>query len=525
MIVFDHVSKVYPNGTVGLDDVSLRIDDGEFVAIIGRSGAGKSTLLRAVNRMHQITSGTLTVNGTDVTGLSGKRLRQFRRGIGMVFQSFNLVTRTSVIKNVLAACVPDMPFWRVLLGAFRKEDKLKALESLDKVGILDKAYMRADQLSGGQQQRVALARTLTQDPHIILADEPVAALDPVTAKQVMEDFVHINQELGISILLNIHHVELALEYADRVIGIRAGRIVYRRPVEAGRSDGSGCDLRRGRRLGGCRMSLYDRIFRPRRYTLSDGTVVEEKCSRAPLVILILVLLTAVSVRVTGFNFSVLVKKGSKFFDILKAMFPPNTAYLGKIWQPLWDTIKMSFLGSFIGAVLAVPFAIAAASNIVTNRVVVFLVRLFLSLVRTLPTLVCALIATYIFGLGTMAGTCAIAVFTFAYVGKQLFEIIETVDMGPYEALEALGATRLRAFVTAIFPQVLPTYLSVSLFCLEGNVRYASILGYVGAGGLGLIMNEKIGWREYDSLGMILIVLFITVMIIEGVSHALRKRLT
>ena len=223
MIVFDHVSKVYPNGTVGLDDVSLRIDDGEFVAIIGRSGAGKSTLLRAVNRMHQITSGTLTVNSTDVTGLSGKRLRQFRRGIGMVFQSFNLVTRTSVIKNVLAACVPDMPFWRVLLGAFRKEDKLKALESLDK------AYMRADQLSGGQQQRVALARTLTQDPHIILADEPVAALDPVTAKQVMEDFVHINQELGISILLNIHHVELALEYADRVIGIRAGRIVYDGP--------------------------------------------------------------------------------------------------------------------------------------------------------------------------------------------------------------------------------------------------------------------------------------------------------
>ena len=229
MIVFDHVSKVYPNGTVGLDDVCLRIDDGEFVAIIGRSGAGKSTLLRAVNRMHQITSGTLTVNGTDVTGLSGKRLRQFRRGIGMVFQSFNLVTRTSVIKNVLAACVPDMPFWRVLLGAFRKEDKLKALESLDKVGILDKAYMRADQLSGGQQQRVALARTLTQDPHIILADEPVASLDPITAKQVMADFVRINKEYNISILLNIHHVELALEYADRVIGIRAGKIVYDGP--------------------------------------------------------------------------------------------------------------------------------------------------------------------------------------------------------------------------------------------------------------------------------------------------------
>ena len=229
MIMFDHVSKVYSNGTVGLDDVSLTIQDGEFVAIIGRSGAGKSTLLRSVNRIHQITSGTLMVNGTDVSTLSGKSLRRFRRGIGMVFQSFNLVTRTTVIKNVLSACVPDMPFWRVLLGVFRKEDKIKSLESLDKVGILDKAYMRADQLSGGQQQRVALARTLTQDPRIILADEPVAALDPVTAKQVMQDFVRINQEMGISILLNIHHVELALEYANRIIGIRAGKIVYDGP--------------------------------------------------------------------------------------------------------------------------------------------------------------------------------------------------------------------------------------------------------------------------------------------------------
>ena len=180
------------------------------------------------------------------------------------------------------------------------------------------------------------------------------------------------------------------------------------------------------------MSLYDRIFKPHVYTLADGTTVEEKRSRAPLILLVLIALTVLSVRITGFDLAVLVKKGSKFFDILKAMFPPNTAYLGKIWQPLWDTIKMSILGSFVGAVLAVPFAVAAASNIVTNRVVVFLVRLFLSLVRTLPTLVCALIATYIFGLGTMAGTCAIAVFTFAYVGKQLFEIIETVDMGPYE---------------------------------------------------------------------------------------------
>ena len=144
----------------------------------------------------------------------------------MIFQSFNLVTRTTVIKNVLTAKVPDMPFLRVLLGIYKKSERLEALEALDKVGILDKAYIRADQLSGGQQQRVALARTLAQNPQIILADEPVAALDPVTAKKVMDDFKRINQEMNITILINIHHVELALEYADRIIGIRAGKIIY-----------------------------------------------------------------------------------------------------------------------------------------------------------------------------------------------------------------------------------------------------------------------------------------------------------
>lgn len=229
MIEFKDVSKIYSNGVVGLDHVNLTIEQGEFVGIIGLSGAGKSTLLRSINRMHDITSGSLMVDGLEISKLKTKELRNFRRKIGMIFQSFNLVTRTTVIRNVLMAKVPDMTFWRVLLGTFKKEDKIEALENLDKVGILDKAYIRADQLSGGQQQRVALARTLTQNPQIILADEPVAALDPVTAKQVMNDFKRINQEMNISILINIHHVELALEYADRIIGIRAGKIVYDGP--------------------------------------------------------------------------------------------------------------------------------------------------------------------------------------------------------------------------------------------------------------------------------------------------------
>ncbi len=231
MIEFKNVSKRYPNGFEALKNINLTIEQGEFVAIIGLSGAGKSTLIRTINRMHDITSGSLTVDGTDVMSLHGKSLRAFRRKIGMIFQSFNLITRTTVIKNVLTAFVPDLPWWRATFGVFTREEKMKALESLDKVGILDKAFVRADQLSGGQQQRVALARTLAQNPQIILADEPVAALDPVTAKQVMDDFKRINKDMNISVLINIHHVELALQYADRVVGIRAGEIVYDGPVD------------------------------------------------------------------------------------------------------------------------------------------------------------------------------------------------------------------------------------------------------------------------------------------------------
>ena len=231
MIKFEHVDKVYGNGTHALKDVNLEIEQGEFVAVIGLSGAGKSTLIRTVNKMIDITGGKISVDDVDVASLKGKDLRKFRRKIGMVFQSFNLVSRTTVINNVLSARVADMSFFRTLFGLFSREDKTQALESLDKVGILDKAYIRADQLSGGQQQRVALARTLAQNPRIILADEPVASLDPVMADVVMEDFKRINKEMNITIVINIHHVDLALQYADRIVGIRGGEIVFDGPAK------------------------------------------------------------------------------------------------------------------------------------------------------------------------------------------------------------------------------------------------------------------------------------------------------
>ena len=272
------------------------------------------------------------------------------------------------------------------------------------------------------------------------------------------------------------------------------------------------------------MRIYDKIFPTQIDYPTQRKAGFQPRSRAPLAAVILVAMTLLSVEVTGFDMGVLVSRIKEFFVILGDMIPPQWGLYAPDLAALFDTIKMSLLGSFIGSILVVPFAMLASTNIIHSRVVVAAMRLLLSIIRTLPTLVSALIATYIFGLGTLAGTTAIAIFTFAYIGKILYEEIETVDMGPFEAMEAMGATKVRAFISAIVPQVLPSYLSNCLFCFEGNVRYASILGYVGAGGLGLILNEKIGWREYASVGMILLALFVTVFIIETISRAARKRL-
>ncbi|SCV21232.1 Phosphonates import ATP-binding protein PhnC [Bacillus cereus] len=231
MIEFRNVSKVYPNGTKGLNNINLKVQKGEFVVMVGLSGAGKSTLLRSVNRLHEITEGEILVEGESITAAKGKELRRMRRDIGMIFQSFNLVKRSMVLKNVLAGRVGYHSTLRTTLGLFPKEDLELAFQSLKRVNILEKAYTRADELSGGQQQRVSIARALAQEAKIILADEPVASLDPLTTKQVLDDLKKINEDFGITTIVNLHSIDLARQYATRIIGLHAGEVVFDGLVE------------------------------------------------------------------------------------------------------------------------------------------------------------------------------------------------------------------------------------------------------------------------------------------------------
>jgi phosphonate transport system ATP-binding protein len=212
--------------TTAVDRVSLTVDAGSFVGVIGRSGAGKSTLLRMINRLNEPSAGSVEFDGTVVTDLQGTALRQWRRNCAMVFQQFNLVGRLDVLTNVLTGRLTTVPTWRALLTMWSDADKLAALEALDRFGMADYAAQRCDQLSGGQQQRVAICRALVQQPKIILADEPIASLDPRNTQLVMDALRSINRELGITVLCNLHALDVARNYCDRLVGMSAGRVVF-----------------------------------------------------------------------------------------------------------------------------------------------------------------------------------------------------------------------------------------------------------------------------------------------------------
>ncbi|MBZ0317219.1 MAG: phosphonate ABC transporter ATP-binding protein [Anaerolineae bacterium] len=226
MLIIENLTKIYDNGFKALDRINLEIPDGQFVAIIGLSGSGKSTLLRCINRLIEPTEGRIIWNGVDITAASDDEVRQIRRHIGMIFQQFNLVKRSKVLTNVLSGRLGYTNSLYSFLNYFPKQDRQDALANLDRVGIRDQANKRASELSGGQQQRVGIARALMQEPELMLADEPVASLDPATSHSVMKYLELLNKEDGITVLCSLHFLSLARTYAHRVIALKGGILQF-----------------------------------------------------------------------------------------------------------------------------------------------------------------------------------------------------------------------------------------------------------------------------------------------------------
>jgi phosphonate transport system ATP-binding protein len=226
MLKVENLTKVYPNGTQALKNVSFEVEDGEFLAVIGLSGSGKSTLLRCINRLIEPTSGKIFWDDIDITAAKGAEIRKIRRQIGMVFQQFNLVKRSSVFTNVMTGRLGYIDTLPSLLYAFSSGDRAKAMANLELVGLSEKVDVRVDSLSGGQQQRVGIARALMQDPKLILADEPVASLDPVLAHSILKYLEILNKERNITVLCSLHFLDLVHRYATRAIALKDGELVF-----------------------------------------------------------------------------------------------------------------------------------------------------------------------------------------------------------------------------------------------------------------------------------------------------------
>ena len=231
ILQFQKVSKVYNNVTRALTDVSFSIDEGEFVSIIGPSGSGKSTILRCINRLVDASQGAIVFDGQDITRADKKEIRKIRKKTGMIFQHYNLVNRLSVIENVLHGRLGHKSTLSGAAGHYNEREKENAFQILDKLGLTEQAYKRCDELSGGQKQRVGIARSLMQEPRLILCDEPIASLDPSSSKVIMDHLSEINKTMKITCIFNLHQVDVALRYSRRIIGITSGRIVYDGPPD------------------------------------------------------------------------------------------------------------------------------------------------------------------------------------------------------------------------------------------------------------------------------------------------------
>ena len=271
-------------------------------------------------------------------------------------------------------------------------------------------------------------------------------------------------------------------------------------------------------------SLFDKIFKPELITLDNGHSVYRPKSRLPLILVILFICIIIAARATGFDFSIIMRRINQLTVILGKIFQPNWGFFNKVIPPLLGTIKMSIVGTVVGCVVALPVSILASSNINKNKPSLLIIRFIISVVRSLPAIVYAYFFVLVFGLGTFAGSLAIAFFTFGIVAKMLYENIETIDMGPYEAMTSFGANTLESFWTACLPQILPQFFDNCLYCFELNVRNSSILGYVGAGGLGLLINERVGLRQYNDVGMILLTIFVVVMAIDLINDYIRSKI-
>lgn len=498
-----------------LRGIDLDVLAGETVAIIGRSGAGKSTFLRALSGLVAPTTGSIEVAGH--TPSTARTDRAFSRDVGIVFQDHGLVRQLTARDNVLCGRLFDYDGGGVL--RFRPRDISDASGHLQRLGLADRADARASKLSGGERQRVAIARLLQQGPKVALLDEPVASLDIHWADTAIRSIGELADGEATAVAV-LHDLELVRRWATRVVWLENGEVAFDGdPEEACRmleqaggvptgSPPDGTDD--GEQHGGA--------------TTADGPNDRPKLSRGVWYGLMITALIAAYVwAALGVNFSPLklIESLPNGVDFMKRVIPPDLSVVGTVSSSLIETLQMALIGTTTAAMVALPLSIAGANNVAPAWLFVP-ARVVMNTMRTIPSIIWGLFFVAIVGLGPFPGILALTFYAAGYLGKFYYESIESIDPRPPQALRSVGANRIQQFRWGVFPQVLPLLLGHTLYMLEYNVRAASILGIVGAGGIGFYLHAYVNNFQYPKAATAILLLLIVVTVIDTASTRLRS---
>jgi len=543
------LTKTYDGKHLVLKGLNFDVYPGELVAIVGPSGAGKSTLIRCINRLVDPTSGEVVFDGTHVETANKRKLRQVRARIGMIFQQHNLIARTNVKKNVLHGRLGETNFIRSLLGLYAKADKLEAEALLKTVGLENHMYQRAGTLSGGQMQRVGICRALMQRPKLLLADEPIASLDPVSAKTVMDYMQKVARERDLTCIVNLHQVDFAKKYATRIIGLKNGKIVFDGPpgdftdelekyIYEGeeRNDEAIQDAQTPGMFSPVIITLRSSLRRAKRRSdpvnpilwIASALPRSDGLEGFTNLRLWGPILIAIAIIVLSFrNLSVRVWEVFASFPSLFRFFgdnflPPNFTGLTTFLPVVLDTVLFAIVGTYISAVLAFLLGVLISREMNPFPLVRGGVRFFVSFLRNVPLLVWALVMVFIFGIGPVIGIFALVFATLGFLARSYAESINDIAATKLEAIKSSGAGYLQILFHGLVPEFIPAWINWTLFSFEINIRASAVLGMVGAGGLGLLIQTDLDLRRFRRAMALIIVLVALVLVTELLVNVIRR---
>jgi phosphonate transport system permease protein len=505
---------VYPGGTRALRETHLTIEPGQHVVVLGASGSGKTTLLGLLSGRLRATGGSVHTEGR----------------VAVIYQDLRLIKQRTALSNVLDGALSRHNGVRGIVG-MPHDERQRAIKLLTRVGLPHRIHTRVSRLSGGEQQRVAIARALMTDPQILLADEPVAALDSANARAIMRLLRDIQREQGLTLVSVLHDCSLAEEFGDRIIGFESGELIHdEAPCES--PDASATGLRGFRRFEPCRAC---EVITATVQAGGSGTNQTPQMSPALRQAMwtafgVAVLVAAVAFCIRGLDIRADQAEGAVgyMFDFVSRLVPTTAAqWSGIPWAQLtdamWRTIQMAFLGTVVACLIAMPMSAIAARNVAPGWLVA-IARLLLNCIRATPSIIWAILFVAAVGLGELAGVLALVMYSLGYLTKFFYEHFEAIDPGPPDALREMGAGTMARFWRAVWPASRAPVLSSCLFMFEYNVRSASVFGIVGAGGIGYELMIHKDWGNWHIVGLIVFMLIIVVLILDTLSTRLRTRI-